>query len=178
MSAPYISSSHYPKAVIPWKCIIDRQKHEAWSVRALGVLNTWGDWGAMIIMTTLDKKLQPTPIQCTAPIYKTNTPRKLKSGHTSLLAVSHTTLPNTYIETTYEGEGDPGYWHTCHLLAESALSLALPPPEGTSLPPLGKRGGCLTPSTGLGGVLVKRLKDSGKVRLESRIVRVEDRKRV
>lgn len=103
--------------------------------------------------------------------------RQLRNGKTSLLSVAHTTSPNIFIETTYIGEGDPGYWHTCHLLAECALSLVLPPPEGTHLPPLGRRGGCLTPSTALGGVLVQRLRDSGKVKMESRLIMLDEGKK-
>jgi short subunit dehydrogenase-like uncharacterized protein len=56
------------------------------------------------------------------------------------------------------------------MLAESALALVLPPPEGTSLPPLAGLGGVLTPSTAMGQVLVERLRKSGKVIIESEIV--------
>lgn len=56
------------------------------------------------------------------------------------------------------------------MLAESALSLVLPAPSGTSLPPLAQLGGVLTPATGLGGVLVERLRQSGQVQWESQIV--------
>ena len=113
----------------------------------------------------------PTPQVLRA---RTNQNRRLRNGSTALLSVAHTTRPGTYIETTYTGQGDPGYWHTCHLIAESALALVLPPPEGTCLPPLGQRGGCLTPSTGLGMVLVRRLRESGKVAMESRVIVVDD----
>ncbi|RSH91460.1 hypothetical protein EHS25_009759 [Saitozyma podzolica] len=65
------------------------------------------------------------------------------------------------------------------LLAESALSLVLPPPEGTSLPPLAKRGGMLTPATAMGSVLVERLQRTGKVHIHSEILTPpEDKKRV
>mgnify|MGYP007001964056 FL=1 len=56
------------------------------------------------------------------------------------------------------------------MLAESALSLVLPPPKGTSLPPLAKIGGVLTSASGLGSVLIQRLRDSGTMEWESRIV--------
>lgn len=56
------------------------------------------------------------------------------------------------------------------MLAESALSLVLPPPEGTSLPPLAGIGGVLTPATGMGQVLVERLRKSGKVIIDSEVV--------
>jgi short subunit dehydrogenase-like uncharacterized protein len=56
------------------------------------------------------------------------------------------------------------------MLAESGLALVLPPPEGTSLPPLGRIGGVLTPATAMGQVLVERLRKSGKVVIESEVV--------
>lgn len=56
------------------------------------------------------------------------------------------------------------------MLAESALALVLDPPEGTALPPLARLGGVLTPATGMGRVLVERLRKSGKVIFESQVV--------
>ena len=55
------------------------------------------------------------------------------------------------------------------MIAEAALSLILPPPAGTSLPPLATKGGVLTPSTALGMVLIERLSLSGKVQFKSEI---------
>ncbi|MCC6496842.1 MAG: enoyl-ACP reductase, partial [Propionibacteriaceae bacterium] len=49
----------------------------------------------------------------------------------------------------------PGYGGTAIMFAESALSLAR---DGSRLP---SRAGVLTPSTGLGDVLVERLRDQG-----------------
>ena len=56
------------------------------------------------------------------------------------------------------------------MLAESALALVLTPPEGTALPPLARLGGVLTPATGMGQVLVERLRKSGKFEFKSEIV--------
>jgi len=56
------------------------------------------------------------------------------------------------------------------MLAESALSLVLPPPKGTELPPMAKVGGVLTPSTAFGNVLIERLQQAGKVQWESKLV--------
>jgi short subunit dehydrogenase-like uncharacterized protein len=56
------------------------------------------------------------------------------------------------------------------MLAESALALVLTPPEGTALPALAAIGGVLTPATGMGQVLVERLRKSGKVTFESEVV--------
>jgi short subunit dehydrogenase-like uncharacterized protein len=56
------------------------------------------------------------------------------------------------------GQGDPGNRATVKFLCESALSLAL---QAEALPGARQRGGILTPATGLGDVLVKRLRDAG-----------------
>lgn len=101
--------------------------------------------------------------------------------------MSETTDPNVQVITKVRGSGDPGYLSTCCkslylpvypnsmlmttvMLAESALALVLPTPEGTALPPLAQLGGVLTPATGMGQVLVERLRRSGKVIIDSRVV--------
>ena len=58
-------------------------------------------------------------------------------------------------------KGDPGYAATAVMLGEAALCLAL---DGERLP---RRGGVLTPSTGLGNPLVERLRVAGMT-LEAR----------
>ncbi|ORY31619.1 Saccharopine dehydrogenase-domain-containing protein [Naematelia encephala] len=93
----------------------------------------------------------------------------MRNGHTNITAVSQTTRPGTSVVTSYKGQSDPGYRHTSYILSEAALSLLLPPPKGTSLPPLAKIGGVLTPSTALGSVLLQRLRSSGKVIIESKV---------
>ena len=55
-------------------------------------------------------------------------------------------------------QGDPGNRATVKFLCESALSLALNEDE---LPGGSERGGILTPATGLGEVLLKRLRKAG-----------------
>ena len=57
-------------------------------------------------------------------------------------------------------DGDPGNRATTVFLCESALALAL---EADALPGGRARGGVLTPATGLGDVLVKRLRKAGVV---------------
>lgn len=54
-----------------------------------------------------------------------------------------------------QGQGDPGYAATAVMLGESALALAL---DGDRLP---DRAGSLTPATGIGDVLVERLRAAG-----------------
>lgn len=60
-------------------------------------------------------------------------------------------------------KGDPGNRATVKFLCEAALSLAL---NADQLPGGPKRGGVLTPATGLGDVLVERLRRAG-MRLET-----------
>ena len=56
------------------------------------------------------------------------------------------------------GKGDPGYRVTSKFVCESALTLIK---ESDSLPGGKDYGGILTPSTGLGDPLIKRLSDNG-----------------
>ncbi|WVQ78993.1 hypothetical protein IAT38_001085 [Cryptococcus sp. DSM 104549] len=102
---------------------------------------------------------------------------KLNQGHYTVTNLSIAPAPSTtskaapiQVLTTFHGEGDPGYLNTCYLLAESALSLLLPSPPGTALPPLAKTGGVLTASTAFGDVLVQRLRASGKFDIQSEVV--------
>ena len=55
-------------------------------------------------------------------------------------------------------QGDPGNTVTVKILCESALALAV---DGPRLPGGAARGGVLTPATGLGQVLVERLRARG-----------------
>jgi len=55
-----------------------------------------------------------------------------------------------------EGFGDPGYKETSRMVAETALCLLL---ENEKIP--GKKGGVLTPASGLGIHLMERLRNSG-----------------
>lgn len=96
-----------------------------------------------------------------------------ESGHTSITTVSTSDDGKYAVVTKYKGAGDPGYSHTGKVLAEAALSLLLPAPNGTALPPLARTGGFLTPSTGLGMVLVERLRANGVATIDSEIVELE-----
>lgn len=89
------------------------------------------------------------------------------STHLINVSVGH---DGTAIKTEYVGKGDPGYSHTAMLLAESALSLALPAPKGTKLPPLADVGGVLTPATAFGGVVIERLRLAGVADINGQIV--------
>ena len=55
------------------------------------------------------------------------------------------------------GDGDPGYKSTARFICESALCLACNEDEL----PNGSNGGVLTSASGLGDILIKRLKNAG-----------------
>jgi short subunit dehydrogenase-like uncharacterized protein len=71
------------------------------------------------------------------------------------MVVDATTESGRRYRATAAGQGDPGYKATAVMLGESALALAL---DGRRLP---DRAGSLTPASGLGDVLVERLRAAG-----------------
>ncbi|GMK57037.1 hypothetical protein CspeluHIS016_0308770 [Cutaneotrichosporon spelunceum] len=93
-----------------------------------------------------------------------------KKGHTNLTTVSRSNDDRYAVLTKYVAPGDPGYSHTARLLAEAGLSLLLPPPKGTELPALARTGGVLTPSTGLGMVVIERMRCNGVATVDSQVV--------
>ncbi|TYJ58948.1 hypothetical protein B9479_000383 [Cryptococcus floricola] len=100
---------------------------------------------------------------------------KLHAGYFKVTNISTSRPTSTdgkvvQVLTTFNGQGDPGYLSTPYMIAESALSLILPPPANTCLPPLAKKGGVLTPATAFGDVLLKRLEGSGNFEISSQIV--------
>ncbi|KAJ3338358.1 hypothetical protein HDU93_009593 [Gonapodya sp. JEL0774] len=67
------------------------------------------------------------------------------------------------VKGTWEGQGDPGYWHTCIMVAEAALCCIY---ERDSLPGAKEfHGGVLSPASAFGTVLVERLKRTGTVKI-------------
>ncbi|KAI0697401.1 Saccharopine dehydrogenase-domain-containing protein [Cerioporus squamosus] len=79
--------------------------------------------------------------------------------------------PGVWAKSVMRGQGDPGYLLTASMISEAALGLAL---DDASLPASARLGGVLTPSTGLGGVLVSRLEATGRIQFESEIVRANE----
>jgi short subunit dehydrogenase-like uncharacterized protein len=67
-----------------------------------------------------------------------------------------TTTTGARYTARVKAKGDPGYAATAVMLGEAALALAL---DRADLPPSG--GGVLTPATGIGDALVKRLRGAG-----------------
>ena len=76
-------------------------------------------------------------------------------GHFTMDIFTTTTTGKRYT-SRFRAKGDPGYAATAVMLGESALALAL---NSDELPPSG--GGVLTPATGIGDALVKRLRAAG-----------------
>lgn len=91
-------------------------------------------------------------------------------GHTKVTNVSESEDGKYAVITTYEGAGDPGYSHTAKLISEAGLALILPPPPGFELTPLARTGGLLTPSTGIGRLLVERLRVNNVATIKSELV--------
>ncbi|TFK88041.1 hypothetical protein K466DRAFT_88124 [Polyporus arcularius HHB13444] len=82
--------------------------------------------------------------------------------------------PGVWAKSVMRGQGDPGYLLTASMISEAALGLVL---DDASLPSSAHLGGVLTPSTGLGGVLINRLKATGRIQFESEIVRADEESR-
>lgn len=57
------------------------------------------------------------------------------------------------------------------MIVESALAILL---DKASLPALANQGGILTPASALGEVLVRRLEATGRIQIESTVVRPGD----
>ncbi len=78
-----------------------------------------------------------------------------RSGHFTMDIFTTTTTGARYTARV-RAKGDPGYAATAVMLGESALALAL---DRDALPPA--EGGVLTPATGIGDALVRRLRAAG-----------------
>ncbi|KDQ20242.1 hypothetical protein BOTBODRAFT_101389 [Botryobasidium botryosum FD-172 SS1] len=74
----------------------------------------------------------------------------------------------THVQTIFKGRGDPGYLLTAIFLGEAALTLL--PPSFDGLTSLAKRGGVLTPMSALGEGYIERLKRSGRIEIDSKVI--------
>ncbi|KAH7880803.1 Saccharopine dehydrogenase-domain-containing protein [Lentinula edodes] len=98
--------------------------------------------------------------------------RQLESGSLDVINVT-TSLPSSAfpkpvkVETTISAKGDPGYYLSPIMMAESGLALLLDKP---TLPALAKNGGVLTPAIALGDVIVKRLQEFAKFDIRCEVV--------
>ncbi|KAJ3857802.1 Saccharopine dehydrogenase-domain-containing protein [Lentinula lateritia] len=98
--------------------------------------------------------------------------RQLESGSLDVINVT-TSLPCSAfpkpvkVETTISAKGDPGYYLSPIMMAESGLALLLDKP---ALPALAKNGGVLTPAIALGDVIVKRLQEFAKFDIRCEVV--------
>ncbi|HTK67931.1 MAG TPA: saccharopine dehydrogenase NADP-binding domain-containing protein [Pseudonocardia sp.] len=103
-------------------------------------------FGAAPTRRLLDRVL---PAPGTGPSEKTRAKGWFRS------TVDATTESGRRFRAVVAGKGDPGYAATAVMLGESGLALAL---DGDRLP---SAAGCLTPATGIGDVLVERLRAAG-----------------
>ncbi len=78
-----------------------------------------------------------------------------RAGGRFRMDVHAVTTTGRHYRALAQGQGDPGYAATSVMLGETALALAL---DGDRLP---DRAGSLTPATGIGDVLVERLRAAG-----------------
>ncbi|KAF4590494.1 hypothetical protein EYR38_009795 [Pleurotus pulmonarius] len=76
------------------------------------------------------------------------------------------------VKSRIRGHGDPGYYLTSVMVAESALSIVF---SYASLPPLAQGGGVLTPVTAFGDVLIERLTGCGLFEFTSEVLQGGDR---
>ncbi|KAL4261168.1 Saccharopine dehydrogenase-like oxidoreductase [Pleurotus pulmonarius] len=76
------------------------------------------------------------------------------------------------VKSRIRGHGDPGYYLTSVMAAESALCIVF---SYASLPPLARGGGVLTPVTAFGDVLIERLTGCGLFEFTSEVLQGGDR---
>jgi short subunit dehydrogenase-like uncharacterized protein len=81
--------------------------------------------------------------------------RTRRTGHFTVDVFTRTDTGVRYAARV-KADGDPGYAATAVMIGEAALALAV---DRTGLPPSG--GGVLTPATGIGDALVRRLRAAG-----------------
>jgi short subunit dehydrogenase-like uncharacterized protein len=81
--------------------------------------------------------------------------RTRRAGHFTVELFTKTTTGARYT-ARIKADGDPGYAATAVMIGEAALALAL---DRTRLPAI--EGGVLTPATGIGDALVRRLRTAG-----------------
>ncbi|KAJ3750462.1 Saccharopine dehydrogenase-domain-containing protein [Lentinula detonsa] len=108
--------------------------------------------------------------------------KELESGSIDVINVT-TSLPSSSfpepvkVETTISAKGDPGYYLSPIMMAESALALLL---DSEELPPLAKKGGVLTPAIAFGDVIVRRLQEYAKFHIVCEVIKgaAENRKTI
>jgi len=90
-------------------------------------------------------------------------------------SVPSSASPPVKVQTTISANGDPGYFLSPIMMAESGLSMLLNREE---LPALSKKGGVLTPAVALGNVIVQRLQEYAKFDIRCEIGTGENRKSI
>lgn len=97
---------------------------------------------------------------------------QMKDGYIEVTNISSSVAgansSQIHVRSVMSGQGDPGYTLSSIMVSESALALLL---NYDSLPSLGRQGGVLTSMSAMGDVLIERLKDTGRFKFESSVLR-------
>jgi len=116
---------------------------------------------------------------------------ELQKGHFVVTNITASAPPleygNTetmYVKTVIKGQMDPGYFSSAVMVAEAALAILLPlssasqagdaKPGSNNIPnltALAKKGGLLTPMSAFGEVLIKRLEETGRFEVSSKVLK-------
>ncbi|MBW0465285.1 hypothetical protein O181_005000 [Austropuccinia psidii MF-1] len=91
-----------------------------------------------------------------------------KSGKLQMITTAHSVKDDVQVRVTMNGTGDPGYHWTSICISECAVTCVKCHKE---LPLLAQHGGFLTPSTGLGDALLRRLEGVGSVTIKTNVLK-------
>ncbi|MBW0520524.1 hypothetical protein O181_060239 [Austropuccinia psidii MF-1] len=97
-----------------------------------------------------------------------------KKGRFQHITTAHSIKDDAQVRVTMAGVGDPGYLWTSICIAECAVTCIKSHDE---LPPLAQNGGFLTPATGLGDALLKRLEAARVLKVEKRVLKNDPKKK-
>ncbi|PCH36639.1 NAD(P)-binding protein [Wolfiporia cocos MD-104 SS10] len=95
----------------------------------------------------------------------------MEKGFMDVTTYAETDVPGVAVKSVARARGDPGYILSSMLISESALAFLF---DADEIPAKKRGGGVHTPSTALGEVLVRRLKDTGRFEFESSIVDADE----
>ncbi|KAH9823428.1 Saccharopine dehydrogenase-domain-containing protein [Melampsora americana] len=101
------------------------------------------------------------------------TEKERETGWFKLITIAHSTNDDVQVSVTMSGNKDPGYGWTSMCVAECAVTVIK---SYDQLPPHAKSGGILTPVTGMGDALLRRLQSGKIIELETRVLKDERKK--
>ncbi|KAG0151987.1 hypothetical protein CROQUDRAFT_650567 [Cronartium quercuum f. sp. fusiforme G11] len=95
------------------------------------------------------------------------------SGWFKLISTAHSAEDDVQVRVTMRGTKDPGYGWTSVCIAECAVTVIK---SHDQLPPLARYGGFLTPATGLGDALCRRLESAKMIKIDTEVLKNEKKK--